>query len=77
VGPLVTLHLRDVTVRQILNAVSKTTEKAAPKEGAWGWVYSPVPKSPSIQGAVDYWRLFGTMPHNWLEQVHERGRDHS
>ena len=74
VGPLVTLHLRHVTVRQILNAVSEATEKAAPKEGAWGWVYSPVPKSPSGKGVADYWRLFGTAPHNWLEQVQRRGR---
>lgn len=70
VGPLVTLHLRDVTVRQILNAVSAATEKSAPKEGTWGWVHSRVPKSPSGKGSVGKWRLFGTMLHNWPEQMH-------
>jgi hypothetical protein len=73
-GALVTLHLRDVTVRQILNAVSEATEKAAPIEGPLGWLYSPASKSPSGKGPVGYWRMFMTLPHNWLEQTHGSGR---
>jgi hypothetical protein len=73
-GSLVTLHLRDVTVRQILNAVSEATEKSPPKEGPLGWLYSPAVKSPSGQGPSGYWRMFMTLPHNWLDQIHGSGR---
>jgi hypothetical protein len=73
-GTLVTLHLRDVTVRQILNAVSEATEKAPPKDGLLGWLYLPAPKSSAVNGSLGHWRLFMTLPHNWLEQIHGSGR---
>lgn len=74
-GPTVTLHLKDVTVRQILNAVSEATEKSVPREEPMGWVYSPAARSPSGKGEVEYWRLFMTLPHNWLEQARGRGQN--
>jgi hypothetical protein len=38
IGPTVTLHLQNVTVRQILNAVSKATESVPPKYSPLSWV---------------------------------------
>jgi hypothetical protein len=72
VGPLVTLHLRNVTVREILDAASQATEGAAFPEAPLGWSFAFDPKSISAGGVV-YWRLFMTLPHNWGEQARRMG----
>ena len=72
-GPAITLHLRNVTVREILNSVSEATEKTASKQTPLGWAYSPPSKSAPGKAAVEYWRLLETLPSNWLEQLHGRG----
>ncbi len=60
--PPITLHLKDVTVRQVLNAASEATGEFPAEYMPYGWVYSfdPEPQLPaggSILGAC-----FGACP---------------
>ena len=71
VGTAVKLSLRNVTVRQILCAVSEATEDTGPKDVPLGWEYSFDPQMMFKPGAVQSWRLLMTFPHNWAEQVRE------
>jgi hypothetical protein len=66
IGPLVTLHLRDTTVREILDAVSIETEIGALKNGlALGWLSTMEHKkdlTPTLK-----WQLLTTAPGNWKQ----------
>jgi hypothetical protein len=69
-GPKVTLHLRDVTVREILNAVTVATE--IPKGNGrddypCSWIY----RTRTHTGEVKpNWGAFFSLPPNWRELVH-------
>jgi hypothetical protein len=63
-GPLVTLQVRDATVRQILNAVSKATEGYGPPDEPQGWAYlfEPDPKSRVPKHS---WKPLYSLPRDW------------
>jgi len=69
-GPKVTLHLRDMTVREILNAVTVATEN--PKGNGrddypCSWIY----RTRTHTGEVKpNWGAFFSLPPNWRELVH-------
>lgn len=63
-GPLVTLQLQDVTVRQILNAVSKATEGYDPPDMPLGWAYLFEP-DPSSNVPKHSWKPLYSLPRDW------------
>ncbi len=73
VGPGITLHLRNVTVRDILNAVSEATEKFPPNLSPVGWVYSFQPDPNLPAGGVHSWMFHWSAPSNWKEEA-EKGQ---
>ncbi len=74
VGYDVTLHLRSVTVRQVLNAVTEATEKLPTQHLPLGWVAS-FRLDPSLRAGRAYsWSVHGSVPHNWKEEV-EKSHD--
>lgn len=75
IGPTVTLHLRDVSVRQILNAVTQATDARSDVDTPLGWefAYQP-PSAPGRQG-VRTWRLLMTLPTSWHERVEREGNN--
>ncbi len=64
-GPRVTLHLRNVTVRQILNSVSEATQHSPAGFRPLGWVYSFQPDPASPVGGTHAWTSHGSVPSNW------------
>lgn len=64
-APGVTLHLRNVTVRQLLNATSEASGSLPPPYSPLGWVcfVQREPKSPT--GRKYSWAVIGTAPHDW------------
>jgi hypothetical protein len=69
VGPTFTLHLRRVTVRQILNAVTKATEKFPAERSPLGWActFKADPTLPA--GGVYTWDVHWSVPHDWKTQA--------
>ncbi len=67
VGPNVTLHLRNVTVREILNAVAVATEGDDP----YGWIYRTTTQTGQRR---PYWGVFPSNPPNWKDLVFPHGR---
>ena len=65
IGPLVTLHLRDVTVREILDAVGIATESSGPHALPLGWLFTT--KHPTGSAPVPHWQLFASIPGNWRD----------
>ena len=56
--PMITLHLQDVTVREILNEVSAATQRVTlPEYRPMGWVYSFQPDPTSDLGGVHSWSV--------------------
>ena len=70
-GPTVTLHLKNVTVRQILNAVSEAMEQFPPNLEPVGWLYSFQPDPNSPIGGKHSWMFLWSAPRNWKEQAGE------
>lgn len=66
-GPTISLNLNNVTVRDILNAVSHATEQFPPEYSPVGWVYSfrPDPKLPA--GGEHSWTFHWSAPAGWKE----------
>lgn len=71
VGPKVTLHLRNMTVREIFNRVSEASEKLPAKYLPVGWVVSLSPDPALATGWVYSFRLFTTVPSAWKQQKPE------
>jgi hypothetical protein len=65
IGPLVTLHLRDTTLREILDSVSIATEAAGPHALPLGWVFSMEPTEDA--GPAPKWHLMVGAPGNWKQ----------
>ena len=75
-GPTITLHMRESTVRQILNAVSEAMEQFPPNYQPTGWIYSFRPDSSSPIGGIHTWQFHWSVPHNWKEEA-EKGKNPS
>ncbi|HEV2247600.1 MAG TPA: hypothetical protein VGW37_13175 [Terriglobia bacterium] len=71
VGPKVTLHLHDLTVREILNRVSEASEELPAKYLPVGWVASLSPDPALATGWAYSFRLFTTVPSEWKPQKPE------
>ncbi len=71
VGPKVTLHLREMTVREILNRVSEASEELPAKYLPVGWVASMSPDPALATGWAYSFRLFTTVPSEWKPQKPE------
>jgi hypothetical protein len=69
--PTVTLHMRNATVREILNAVAQATEQFPPNYLPLGWVYSFQPDSTSAIGGLHSWKPLYSVPPNWKLQADE------
>ena len=67
IGPKVTLHLNNVTVREILNAVSEAMEQFPPKYSPDGWIYTFQPDSNSPAGGKHSWSFLFCAPRTWKE----------
>lgn len=65
VGQKTTIHLRDVTIRQILNAASEATEKYPPDSSPLGWVWSFKPNPALPNGGVYSWTFHQSAPYRW------------
>ena len=63
--PKVTLHLKNTTVRQILNATSEAMEQLPPDSQPLGWAYifQPDPSLPA--GGKHSWMFVFSAPRNW------------
>ena len=69
VGPKVTVHLRNVTVREILNAVAVATESPRDNgkdDAPYGWIYRTTTKTGEHR---PYWGVFASWPPNWRDLV--------
>ena len=71
IGANVSLHLRNVTVRQILNAVTKATDTYSEVEMPLGWEYFYDSQRRNGQASVDSWKLLTTTPTDWKELIEE------
>lgn len=71
--PPVSLHLRNVTLRQILSAISEATEGSPSNYSPLGWVYSFEPNPALPAGGKHSWMWLISVPHNWKEEA-EKGR---
>jgi hypothetical protein len=65
--PRVSLELQNVTVRQILNAVTEATEQFPRKYFPLGWAYFFEPPSASSAEAKHYWRSLFSASSNWKD----------
>jgi hypothetical protein len=67
-GPTISLHLRNVTVRDILNAVTEATEQFPANYSPMGWAYS-FQSNPSLPGGgIHTWSWLWSAPHDWKNQ---------
>jgi hypothetical protein len=64
-GPRVTLHLRNVTVFDVLNAAAAASEVAARDGKPSGWLYAYDPGQPLDSGRRHSWRLLYSLPRDW------------
>lgn len=71
-GPLVTLQLQNVTVRQILNAVSNATEGYGPPDIPQGWAYLSEP-DPNSSVPKHSWKPLYSLPRDW--RLRQKGAD--
>ncbi|SRR6267378_6656069 len=75
VNPLkVSLHLKDTTVRQILNAASEATEQLPPNRQPVGWTYLFQPDPASPIGGKHSWAFLFSAPRNWKQGPSKSGR---
>lgn len=68
-GPTVTLHLRDVSVREILNAVSVATEQFPGDHSPMGWVYAFRPDPTLPTGGQHTWIFHWSAPRGWKKEA--------
>lgn len=69
--PPISLHLRNVTLRGILNAVSEATETRPAKDAPLSWLYTFKPDANLPAGGEHMWSAFCTVPYNWKQQTNE------
>jgi hypothetical protein len=73
-GPRVTLHLKNVTVREILNAASVASESSFPQSAALGWTYTFDPGRPLISGYRYTWGTLYSLPAGWKYKMRKNER---
>ena len=72
-GRLITLRLRDVTLREILNRVSKATEQCGHDQGPVGWVYRV--NSDDTPGVAKHsWQVLSSLPSDWRDYLNSANR---
>lgn len=67
-GPTVTVHLRNTTVREILNAVSEATDQFPATDAPLGWMYTFLRTSQSGTGGIHSWMFLWSAPSTWKKQ---------
>src|SRR5260370_40271095 len=67
--PTVTLHLKDTTVRKILNAASEAMEQFPPDHQPIGWTYMFQPDPALPAGGKHSWAFLFSAPNNWKKQA--------
>lgn len=67
-GPRVTLHLTNATVREILNAVSEAAERHLPKVFPPGWLCTIRPDPSSPTGGAYSWMPLFSWPDGWKKE---------
>lgn len=72
--PPITLHLKNTTVRQILNAASEATEQFPPNHQPLGWTYLFQPDSASPIGGKHSWTFLFSAPRNWKQDAAKLGQ---
>lgn len=72
-GPSVTLHLRNVTVRQILNATVEASEASFPRRSVRGWVYKFDPDKSLMSGYRYRWGTLYSLPNGWRYRMRGAG----
>ncbi len=72
--PPITLHLKNTTVRQILNAASEATEQFPPNHQPVGWTYLFQPDSTSPTGGKHSWAFLFSAPRNWKQDAAKSGQ---
>jgi hypothetical protein len=71
--PTVTLHLKDTTVRQILNVASEDMEQFPPDRQPVGWTYLFQPDLASPSGGKHSWAFLFSAPRNWKQDAAKSG----
>jgi len=64
-GLTITLHLRNVTVREILNAVAQAGENFPADFAPTGWLCTLQPSRSSSVGCAYSWSVLWSVPHDW------------
>ena len=64
-GPPVTLHLKNASVRQVLNAATVASESSFPERDIRGWVYTFDPAKPLSTGYRYTWATLYSLPYGW------------
>ncbi|MEJ2010452.1 MAG: hypothetical protein P8Z30_20255 [Acidobacteriota bacterium] len=64
-GPPVTLHLKNATVRDILNAAAVASERFFPDKEPLGWVYTFDPAKSLVSGYRYTWGTLYSLPNGW------------
>jgi hypothetical protein len=72
-GPSITLHMKDTTVRQILNAASEVMEQFPPNHQPVGWTYLFQPDPASPGGGKHSWAFLFSAPRNWKQDAARSG----
>jgi hypothetical protein len=65
----VTLHLKNVTVRDILNAAALASEKSFSHSAPLGWVYTFDPAKPLTSGYRYTWATLNSLPYGWKDRM--------
>ena len=61
----ITLHLKNVTVRDILNSATLASDLSFPRSEALGWVYAFDPSRPLSSGSRYRWATLYSLPNGW------------
>jgi len=69
----ITLHLKDTTVRQILNAASEAMEQLPQEYQPVGWTYLFQPDPESLIGGKHSWAFLFSAPRNWKQHSAKPG----
>jgi len=67
--PPITLHLKNTTVRKILNAASEAMEQFPPDHQPIGWTYMFQPDPALPAGGKHSWAFLFSAPNNWKKQA--------
>jgi hypothetical protein len=71
--PTISLHMKDTTVRQILNATSEAMEQFPPDRQPIGWTYLFQPDPASPTGGKHSWAFLFSAPRNWKQDAAKSG----